>query len=256
MAHSQGVALVTGARRGIGRGIAYALADAGFDLVLNDIDHDQAMADTMQGVQSRGRTARTAIGDIAALDNLPALCKTAWDAFGRIDHLVNNAGVSVASRGDLLDVSVESYDRNLDTNLRGPFFLTQHIARRMLSAASDRYRSVVFISSISAETASPSRGEYCLSKTGVSMAAKLYALRLADAGIGVHEVRPGIIRTDMTAISEKVFDDRIANGISPIRRWGTPEDVGLAVATLCAGAFPFSTGGAFEVGGGIHLKSL
>ena len=253
---SKGVALITGARRGIGRGIAYAMAEAGFDLVVNDIEHDDAMNETLHGIERRGRSARPVIADIAALDGLPSLCDAAWAAFGRIDHLVNNAGVSVRVRGDLLDVSVESYDRNLDINLRGPFFLTQHVARRMLATESAGYRSIVFISSISAETASITRGEYCLSKTGVAMAAKLYALRLADAGIGVHEVRPGIIRTDMTAVSAAAFDEKIANGISPIRRWGTPEDIGLAVATLCSGAFPFTTGAAFEVGGGIHLKAL
>lgn len=256
MAQSKGVVLVTGARRGIGRGIAFALADAGFDLVLNDIEHDDEMQRTLQGVAERGRLARPVIADISALEGLPALRDAAWNAFGRLDHLVNNAGVSVAVRGDLLDVSVESYDRNLDINLRGPFFLTQHVARRMLETPTAGYRSIVFISSINAETAAITRGEYCLSKTGVSMAARLYALRLAEAGIGVHEVRPGIIRTDMTAISKDAFDEKIANGISPIRRWGTPQDVGLAVATLCSGAFPFTTGAAFEIGGGIHLKSL
>lgn len=256
MTSSRGTALVTGARRGIGQGIAYALADAGFDLVLNDLTHDPAMDETILGVEARGRAAKTVIADIADLEGLPALCEQAWGAFEGIDHLVNNAGVSVNVRGDLLDVSVESYDRNLDINLRGPFFLTQHIARRMLQARTDAYRSIIFISSISAETASTSRGEYCLSKAGVSMAAKLYALRLAQAGIGVHEIRPGIIRTDMTAVSATVFDQKIAEGISPIRRWGTPQDIGLAVATLCSGAFSFSTGGAFEVGGGIHLKTL
>ena len=213
MTPSRGTAFVTGARRGIGQGIAYALADAGFDLVLNDMVHDAAMDETLRGIQTRGRAAKPVIADISDLQGLPALCQKAWQAFGGIDHLVNNAGVSVNVRGDLLDVSVESYDRNLDINLRGPFFLTQHIARRMLQVSTDAYRSVVFISSISAETASPSRGEYCLSKTGVSMAAKLYALRLAEAGIGVHEVRPGIIRTDMTAIGRASCRERVYSGV-------------------------------------------
>jgi 3-oxoacyl-[acyl-carrier protein] reductase len=256
MSHPQAVALITGARRGIGRGIAYALAEAGFDLLLNDIEDDAALLETAKGVEQRGRTAKPLVADISNLEGLDAFAAQAWAAFGRIDHLVNNAGVSVQRRGDLLDVGVESYDRNLDINLRGPFFLTQHIAKRMLDAQPEAYRSVVFISSISAETASLARGEYCLSKAGVSMATKLYALRLAGAGIGVHEVRPGIVRTDMTSISASVFDEKIANGISPIRRWGTPEDIGQAVAALCSGKFSFSTGGAFEVGGGIHLKSL
>jgi 3-oxoacyl-[acyl-carrier protein] reductase len=256
MDHPQAVALITGARRGIGRGIAYALAEAGFDLLLNDISDDAALQETLHGVEQRGRTAKPVIADISDIDGLESFAKRAWTAFGRIDHLVNNAGVSVQNRGDLLDVGIDSYERNLDVNLRGPFFLTQHIAKRMLQATGNSYRSVVFISSISAETASLSRGEYCLSKAGVSMAAKLYALRLAEAGIGVHEVRPGIIRTDMTAVSASAFDVKIANGISPLRRWGLPEDIGRAVAALCGGTFSFSTGGAFEVGGGIHLKSL
>ncbi|SEK17347.1 MULTISPECIES: 3-ketoacyl-ACP reductase [unclassified Variovorax] len=256
MDHPRAVALITGARRGIGRGIAYALAEAGFDLLLNDIENDAALQETLNGVKHRGREAKVVIADISDIGGLESLANQAWSAFGRIDHLINNAGVSVQNRGDLLDVAIESYNQNLDINLRGPFFLTQHIARRMLRASSNSYRSVVFISSISAATASLSRGEYCLSKAGVSMAAKLYALRLAEAGIGVHEVRPGIIRTDMTAISASVFDEKIANGISPLRRWGTPEDIGRAVAALCVGTFSFSTGGAFEVGGGIHLKSL
>ncbi|WP_250527773.1 3-ketoacyl-ACP reductase [Caballeronia sp. GAWG2-1] len=251
------VAMVTGGRRGIGRGIVWHLADAGFDIVINDLCDDDAMRETIAGVEARGRKWAMALGDIAELNEQDDLAERAWSAFGRIDTLVNNAGVSVLSRGDLLDVSVESYDRNLDINLRGPFFLTQRIARRMLNEPdSSLYRSVVCISSTSAETVSINRGEYCISKAGVSMMVKLFATRLAEHGIAVHEIRPGIIRTDMTSVSAASFDERIRDGLTPIRRWGTPDDIGRAVATLAIGTFAFSTGSAFELDAGMHMNRL
>jgi 3-oxoacyl-[acyl-carrier protein] reductase len=249
------VAVVTGGRRGIGRGIVWRLADEGFDIVINDLCDDDAMRETIAGVEARGRRWAIALGDIAALDQQDDLVERAWSAFGRIDTLVNNAGVSVLARGDLLDVSFESYDRNLDINLRGPFFLTQRIARRMMSVSdSENYRSIVCISSTSAETVSINRGEYCISKAGISMMVRLFATRLAEHGIAVHEIRPGIIRTDMTAISAASFDERIRDGLTPIRRWGTPDDIGGAVAALAVGTFAFSTGSAFEVDGGMHIN--
>lgn len=249
------VALVTGGRRGIGRGIVWRLADQGFDIVINDLCDDDAMRETIEGVEARGRKWAIALGDIAALDQQDDLAKRAWQAFGRVDTLVNNAGVSVLSRGDLLDVSVESYDRNLDINLRGPFFLTQRIARRMMNMPDpEHYRSIVCISSTSAETVSINRGEYCISKAGVSMMVRLFATRLAAHGIAVHEIRPGIVRTDMTAVSAANFDERIRDGLTPIRRWGTPDDIGSAVAALAVGTFSFSTGSAFELDGGMHIN--
>ena len=250
------VALVTGARRGIGRGIAYSLAEQGFDIVLNDLVDDDATTETLAEIEKRGAKVKLVIADVADVSKSSELCEVAWNAFGRIDHLINNAGISVSHRGDLLDVGVESYDRNLDINLRGPFFLTQFMAKRMINTESNNYRSIVFITSVSAEIASISRGEYCLSKTGLSMAAKLYALRLADLGIAVHEVRPGIIKIDMTAAYAGVFEKRISEGVSPIRRWGLPEDIGNAVAALCRGQFGFSTGAPFIVDGGLHIKTL
>jgi NAD(P)-dependent dehydrogenase (short-subunit alcohol dehydrogenase family) len=257
MAERKGTALVTGARRGIGRGIALALAAAGFDIVINDLAADEEAAGTASAVAALGRQAAVVVGDIADLDGQERLVDAAWSRFGGIDCLVNNAGVSVLSRGDLLDVTTESYDRCLDTNLRGTFFLTQKIARRMLAApAGAGHRSIVTISSISAEVASVSRGEYCIAKAGLSMLTRLFALRLAEAGIAVYEVRPGIIRTAMTKPSAEVLDRLIADGISPIRRWGEPEDVGRAVATLAAGGLPFSVGQVVMVDGGLTLRTL
>ncbi len=253
------VALVTGGRRGIGQGIAFALAEAGFDLVLNDLERDADAEGTLAGLRERGASASFVAADIADLLAQPALVEAAFGAFGRLDCLVNNAGVSVLSRGDLLEVSFESYDRCLDVNLRGPFFLTQRIARRMLEQAplaGGPPRSIVMITSVNAELASADRGEYCISKAGVSMLTKLFALRLAPHGIGVFEVRPGIIRTAMTAPSAKRYERAIAGGITPIARWGEPEDVGRAVATLATGRLPFSVGQVIYVDGGLSQRSF
>jgi 3-oxoacyl-[acyl-carrier protein] reductase len=253
------VALVTGGRRGIGRGSAYALADAGFDLVIADLERDLDAEHTLAGIAERGGHSTFLIADIADLAAQEQLADAAFDAFGRIDCLVNNAGVSVLSRGDLLDVTVESYDRCLSVNLRGPFFLTQQIARRMLAVTPGTGappRSIVTITSVNAEIASISRGEYCISKAGASMLTRLFALRLADAGIGVYEVRPGVIRTAMTAPVAARYEQAIASGLSPIARWGEAEDVGRTVATLAAGGLKFTVGQVVYVDGGLNLKAF
>jgi len=253
----RGIALITGGRRGIGRGIALALAGSGFDIVINDLVEDEAAAEAVAAVEALGRRAAVVVGDIADIAGLDAVVGAAWQRFGAIDCLVNNAGVSVLSRGDLLDVSLESYDRCLDINLRGPFFLTQKIARRMLEAPpATSQRSIITISSVSSEVVSVARGEYCISKAGLSMMSKLFAARLAESGIAVFEVRPGIIRTDMTRPSADRLDQLIAEGFTPIRRWGEPDDVGRAVATLAAGGLPFSVGEVVHVDGGLTLKTL
>lgn len=251
------VALITGGRRGIGRGIALALADAGFNIIINDIEKDHDAEITLKEIALRDRKSTIVLGDISDLDQLDNIVTEAWNCFGRIDCLVNNAGVSVLSRGDLLDVSVASYDRNLDINLRGPFFLTQKIAKKMLNL-NDRsyYRSIISISSINADVVSPSRGEYCLSKIGVSMMAKLYAARLAQDGISVHEIRPGIIQTEMAAASSAVYEKMLNNGEILLSRLGKPEDIGKAVAALATGVFGYSTGSTYEIDGGFHIKQL
>ena len=256
----QPIALVTGGRRGIGRGIAYALAQAGYDVVLNDLVEDESAAETLAGVAALGRKARFIVGDISEIETHAALVDAAWSAFGTIDCLVNNAGVQVKVRGDILDVTPQSFDHLMAVNLRGTFFITQAVARRMLRearAAGDPPRSVVTISSANANSiVGPNRAEYCISKSGLSMMNKLYAERLAASDIMCYEVRPGIIYTDMTASSKERYDALIAEGISPVRRWGKPEDIGKTVAALATGMLPFTTGDAFHVDGGLHMKLL
>ena len=252
-------ALVTGGRRGIGRGSALALAEAGFDVVIVDLERDADAEQTLAGIAERGGHGAFLQGDIAALDGHAPLVDAAFDAFGRVDCLLNNAGVGVLSRGDLLDVTVESWDRCLATNLRGTFFLTQAVARRMLQvppAAGSLQRSIVTVTSVNAEIASVSRGEYCVAKAGASMLTRLFALRLAAHGIAVYEVRPGVIRTAMTAPVAERYQREIDHGLSPIARWGEPADVGRAVATLATGGLPFSVGQVVYVDGGLHLRAF
>ncbi len=253
------VALVTGGRRGIGRACALALAEAGFDLVLVDLERDADADETLAGIGERGGHGAFLVADIADLGGQAQLVDDVFEAFGRLDCLVNNAGITVLSRGDLLEVSVASYDRCLSVNLRAPFFLTQEIARRMLRvppAAGAPPRSIVTITSVNAEIVSLSRGEYCISKAGASMLTRLFALRLAGHGIGVYEVRPGVIRTAMTAPVAERYEQAIAGGLSHIARWGEAEDVGRTVATLAAGGLPFSVGQVVYVDGGLNLPAF
>ncbi|WP_431281845.1 3-ketoacyl-ACP reductase [Humitalea sp. 24SJ18S-53] len=259
MADRAPVALVTGGRRGIGRGICLALAAEGFDVVVADLGRDADADETMAAIMALGRRAAWLTADIADVDGHAGIAAAAFGAFGTLDCLVNNAGVQVAVRGDLLDTSAESFDRLMGVNLRGTFFLTQAIARRML--AEERGddatpRSIVTITSANAFIPAPDRAEYCFSKSALSMMVKVLALRLAPHGIAAHEVRPGIIRTAMTAPAASAHGARIASGVVPARRWGEPEDVGRVVATLAAGRMPFSTGDAFHVDGGLHLPSI
>jgi NAD(P)-dependent dehydrogenase (short-subunit alcohol dehydrogenase family) len=257
MAERSPIALVTGARRGIGRGIAQALADAGFDLVVNDLIDDAVTHETLDAIRTRGRRATFVQGSIAELAGQARLVKQVFGAYGTLDCLVNNAGIQVKVRGDILDVKPESFDELLAVNLRGTFFLTQAVAKRMLPeprSAGDPPRSIVTISSVNARIAGPNRAEYCIAKTGLAMLNQLFALRLADAGIMCFEIRPGIIRTDMTAPAKERYDRLIAEGFTPVRRWGEPADVGRTVAALASGALPFNTGDAFHVDGGLHIQ--
>jgi NAD(P)-dependent dehydrogenase (short-subunit alcohol dehydrogenase family) len=255
-AQDTSVAFVTGAGRGIGRAIALALAGRGFRVVINDVQGSSDLDETIALLRARGADALAAVGDISRLDGHAALVAEAWSAFGRIDCLVNNAGVSVAQRGDVLDVMPESFDRLMNINLRGPFFLTQACARRMVAEPSQGFRSIITISSMNAEAASTDRAEYCISKTGLSMMSRVFALRLAGEGIHTYEVRPGVIRTQMTAVAQDKYDRIFANNGAPLSRWGEPEDVGRTVATLAGGAFPYSTGEIVRVDGGLALPRL
>ncbi|TDN63352.1 3-ketoacyl-ACP reductase [Paraburkholderia sp. BL10I2N1] len=250
------VALVTGGMGGIGRGTALALAARGFDVVVADRQIDAARADELRAQIPAPARVAFVEGDLARLDDHPRFVADAFEAFGRVDVLVNNAGVSVLSRGDLLDVSPESYDLNFSVNTRGAFFLTQAVCRRMLADEPDGVesaRSVIFVSSSNAAIAAPERGEYAMSKAAVAMMSKLYAVRLAAHGIAVYEVRPGLIKTPMTEVAQERFERLLADGFTPINRWGTPQDVGRAVATMAAGDLPFTTGTAIQVDGGMHI---
>ena len=247
--------LITGGRRGIGRGIAYAFAETGADVAINDIVEDAAVGETLAGIAARGGRGAFVKGDAAAVHGHAELLDAAERAFGGIDVLVNNAGISVAVRGDLLEVTPESFDRLVSVDLRAPFFLTQALAKRWLAAPAPG-RAVVTISSINVEVASLNRGEYCIAKSGLAMMTKLFALRLAEPGIGVFEIRPGIVATDMTAPAKERYDALIADGIAPIRRWGEPADIGRAAVALASGAFAFSVGEAIRVDGGLGLRQL
>ena len=240
--------LITGGARGIGRATAVAFAGAGWDVVVNDII---PVDETLAAIAEKGGAGKFVEGSVGDVAGHGRLVEAAWACFGGIEALVNNAGISVGRRGDMLETTPESFDRLIAVNLRGPFFLTQAVARRWLAEpAGTQVRSVISIASANSFMASPDRAEYCLSKTGVSMMTKLFALRLAEAGIGVFEIRPGVIRTDMTAVVKDSYERRIADGLTPIRRWGEPEDVAKVIALLAQGSFHFSTGEAFHVDGG------
>ena len=250
-------ALVTGGGRGIGRAACAALATRGFDVMAADISDEGADA-TVAAVRAAGGAAEFRVADVADIGAHAALLDAAWERFGGVECLVNNAGVGALRRGDLLDATPESWDRCFAVNARGGFFLAQAAARRMVAADAPRRgaRSMVFVSSANAALASPERAEYCASKAAASMVARAFALRLAEHGIAVHEVRPGVIRTELTAPVAEAYTRRIEAGLSPVRRWGEAEDVGRAIAALAAGDLPFSTGDAFNVDGGLHIGWL
>ncbi len=264
------VAFVTGASRGIGRGIALELARSGFNVAGNvtrfDPSQRQAgLAEVQVRCEELGASFLPVPGDIALLDGHESMLEAVLYRFGRVDLLVNNAGIAPAPRRDVLEATADSFDRVLAVNTRGAFFLTQRVARWMIARA-DAARAaggalpwppaIVFITSISAVASSPARAEYCVSKAAISQAARVFAERLAPHGITVFEVRPGIIRTDMTAPVAEQYEARLAAGLVPQGRWGLPEDVGRAVAALARGDFAYSTGMVFEVSGGMDIRRV
>jgi NAD(P)-dependent dehydrogenase (short-subunit alcohol dehydrogenase family) len=253
------VALVTGGSRGIGKAISLALADSGFDLLVNYSSQLEAAQQTQAEAVERGVDVEIARCDINETSQREQLLETLKQRFGRIDLLVNNAGVAPKIREDILEASEESFDRVIGTNLRGPYFLTQSVARWMIqlqSSVAPYSPFIINISSVSAYTSSTNRGDYCLSKAGIAMMTQLYAHRLAEFGIQVFEIRPGIIRTDMTSGVKEKYDRLIADGLTPIERWGDPQDVSKAVVAIVQGYFPFSTGEVINVDGGFHLRRL
>jgi len=278
------VALITGASRGIGRGIALELAKIGCDVVINFAGNTaaarQTALDCFADAKNYGHRVRAEIcqADVSNAGDRQRLMGFAGQTFGRLDLLVNNAGVAPNLRADILEATEESFDRLIAINVKGPYFLTQLAARWMIeqvqahlsacehsgstighpdAGGSRAYRpKIITISSVSAYTASTNRGDYCISKAALSMVTPLFASRLSEYGIHVYEIRPGIIATDMTGPVKEKYDKLIADGLTPIQRWGTPEDVGKAVAAIAQDLFPFSTGEVINVDGGFHLRRL
>jgi len=275
------VALITGASRGIGRGIAMELAKLGHDLVINykanGTAAKQTAADCIAAAKDAGKTIRAEVcqADISKSGDRKKLIEFTRKHFDRLDLLVNNAGVAPNVRADILDASEESFDRLMAINVKGPYFLTQLAAKWMIEQAGTRATAsrapakshgrggmppgqpkIVTLSSISAYTASANRGDYCVSKAALSMLTPLFASRLAEHGINVYEIRPGIVATDMTRPVKEKYDKLIGQGLTPIKRWGVPEDVGKAVAAIAQDLLPFSTGEVINVDGGFHLRRL
>ncbi|HEX6624438.1 MAG TPA: 3-ketoacyl-ACP reductase [Pyrinomonadaceae bacterium] len=257
------VSLVTGAGRGIGRGIAVELGRLGHAVAVNYAGNTAAAEECLRLVREAGGDGLTVRADVSSSADRASLVNEVVGAYGRIDLLVNNAGVAPDVRADLLEAGEESFDRLVGVNLKGPYFLTQLVARRMIEQvqqgnvnnAFGRPR-VVTVTSVSAYTASVNRGDYCVSKAGLAMMTKLYAARLAEHGINVYEIRPGVIATEMTGGVREKYDRLIAEGAWPIRRWGEPSDVARAVASIARGDLPFSTGEVINVDGGFHLRTL
>ncbi|MBB3148874.1 NAD(P)-dependent dehydrogenase (short-subunit alcohol dehydrogenase family) [Phyllobacterium trifolii] len=251
------VALVTGARRGIGLGIAKALASKGFDLAITDIVDDTASQSAIKALEKLGAKAVFIQSDIADLLNQGPTVEAAIAKFGHIDCLVNNAGIGSKVRGDFLDLEPANYNAIFDINLRGTVFFTQALLKVMLAQKpTSRPRSIINITSVSAGMTSPERLDYCMTKAALAAFTQGLALRLADQGISVFDVRPGIIRSDMTAVAAAKYDKLIAEGLVPMKRWGEPEDLGRIVAALASGDFNFATGSVINADGALSISRL
>jgi 3-oxoacyl-[acyl-carrier protein] reductase len=253
------VALITGGSRGIGLGIAQALASKGFDLAINGMRSEEAVSNVLAELRHTGATVEYCRGDISTAKGRDDVIATVKEKFGRLNLLVNNAGIAPRERKDILETTEEGYDEVLSVNLRGPYFLTQQVAKWMIeqqSSSPNASFAIINVSSISATVASVNRGEYCISKAGLSMMTQLFAVRLGEYGIAVYEVRPGVIATDMTAGVKEKYDNLISKGLVVQNRWGYPEDVGKAVAAIAGGDFPYSTGHVFMVDGGMLISRL
>ncbi|MGI8672020.1 MAG: 3-ketoacyl-ACP reductase [Luteitalea sp.] len=258
------VVLITGASRGLGRGIAIHAAAEGLSVAINYASNATAAEDTVERCRRAApHEAQRFVpvkADISSRDDRAAMIAQTLDAFGRIDALVNNAGIAPRVRADLTETSEASFEELLRVNLQGPFFLTQAVVNHWLAKHHDAALpggfKVIFVTSISADTASINRGEYCISKAGLAMTSQLWAVRLAAEGVQVLELRPGIMATDMTSGVKDKYDALIAEGLVPQRRWGSAEDVGRAVRAVLAGHFPFTTGDVIHLDGGFHIRRL
>jgi NAD(P)-dependent dehydrogenase (short-subunit alcohol dehydrogenase family) len=261
---SNPVVLITGASRGLGRGIALSCAALGCDIAIHYQGNEAAARETEQLCRQVGAQAHQKFslvqGNVASTEDRARFFAEVLRTFGRLDALVNNAGMAPRVRADVTETTEESYDEVMAVNLKGPYFLSQLAARHWLqhpnqSVLPGGYK-LIFITSISADTASVNRGEYCMSKAGLAMACQLWAMRLPDAGVQAFEIRPGVMETDMTKAVKEKYDRLLATGIVPQNRWGKPEDVGLAVGAIMKGSFPFSTGEVLYVDGGFHMRRL
>jgi 3-oxoacyl-[acyl-carrier protein] reductase len=253
------VAIVTGGSRGIGRAIAERLAADGFAVVINYFSRRDAAEEVARIIEEAGGAALVVQADVAVAADRERLVGDSLARFGRLDLLVNNAGITSPGRKDLLEVTEESWNQVLGTNLKGPFFLAQAAAREMVKLVANGTipgGTIINVSSISAFAVSTNRADYCIAKAALQMMTWLFATRLADEQIRVYEICPGVIASDMTAPVQEKYDKLIAEGLSPIRRWGEPADVAAAVAMLAAGTLPFSTGEQIHVDGGFHIRRL
>jgi len=252
-------ALITGGSRGIGFGIAKALASEGYNLAINGVRDEENATVALDELRQLGAEVLYCQGNVASSIDRESVIEKAYSVFGQINVLVNNAGIAPRERLDILETSIENYHEVMKTNLEGPFFLTQAIAKRMAHIKQNNHAfeaAIIFVTSISATVASVNRGEYCISKAGLAMTNLLFAVRMAEFNIPVYEVRPGIIATDMTSKVQEKYDNLFQNGIALQSRWGTPEDVGKAVASLTRGDFPYSTGQVIGVDGGMLIDRL
>jgi len=252
-------AIVTGGSRGIGRAIALELGRLGYAVVVNFVRQADAGHDVADQINAAGGMALAVQGDVGAADDRTRLVRAALERFGRLDLLVNNAGITSLGRKDLLEATEEGWDRVFATNLKGPFFLAQLAANemiRLIRAKTIPNGKIINVSSISGYAVSTNRADYCMTKAAMGTMTVLLAQRLAEEGIGVFEVCPGVIESDMTAPVKEKYDRLIAEGLWPIRRWGQPEDVARAVAAIVLDYFPFSTGQRIDVDGGFHIRTL
>jgi 3-oxoacyl-[acyl-carrier protein] reductase len=260
MANARKVALVTGGSRGIGLGVATALAESGFDLAINGRRDAAEVSDAVAALKSAGAQVLYLRGDVSDRQARAQMLEQMGQTFGRLDVLVNNAGVAPDVRADILDASEESFDRLISINLKGPYFLTQAVARWMIRQKQEQGENwrgcIVNVSSVSATVASVNRGDYCISKAGIAMATQLWAARLAEFAIEVYEIRPGIVATDMTAGVQEKYDRLIAGGLTVQKRRGTPQDVGRAAAMLARGELSYATGQVLHIDGGLNHPGI
>jgi 3-oxoacyl-[acyl-carrier protein] reductase len=253
------VALITGGTRGIGFGIARELAKNGFDLAVTGRRPAEECSDALDILRSQGVQAEYFVSDVSSIGEHVPLMDAVFRQFGRLDALINNAGIAPRVRADILNATAESFDELMAVNLRGPYFLTQQAAQRMIAIGiqEPEFRGcIINVGSISATVASTNRGDYCVAKAGIGMATQLWAVRLAEFNIDVFELRPGLISTDMTAAVKAKYDSLIESGLLLQKRWGTPDDVGKAAAMLVRGELPYATGSVLMLDGGLTRMRL